>query len=68
MPIIRRRAVQKYPFDINWTDPWRHRFSGVLPAFRVRTYQLVRAATLQHVVGAEYPKARLFDVLNDPAR
>ncbi len=29
------------------------------PAFRVRTYQMVRAATLQHVVGAEYPKSRL---------
>lgn len=29
------------------------------PAFRIRTYQMVRAATLQHVVGAEYPKSRL---------
>lgn len=29
------------------------------PAFRIRTYQMVRASTLQHVVGAEYPKARL---------
>ena len=29
------------------------------PAFRVRTYQMVRAVTLQHVVGAEYPKQRL---------
>ena len=29
------------------------------PAFRVRTYQMVRAATIQHVVGAEYPKERL---------
>jgi amidase len=33
------------------------------PAFRIRTYQMVRLATLQHVVGAEYPKARLFDAL-----
>jgi acetamidase/formamidase len=31
------------------------------PAFRIRTYQMVRAATLQNVVGAEYPKNRLFD-------
>ena len=30
------------------------------PLFRIRTYQVVRAATLQHVVGAEYPKSRLF--------
>ena len=30
------------------------------PAFRVRVYQMVRASTLQHVVGAEYPKNRLF--------
>jgi hypothetical protein len=29
------------------------------PAFRIRTYQMVRAVTLQHVVGAEYPRARL---------
>ena len=29
------------------------------PAFRIRTYQMVRATTLQHVVGAEYPKSRL---------
>ena len=29
------------------------------PAFRVRTYQMVRAVTLQHVVGTEYPKHRL---------
>ena len=29
------------------------------PAFRIRTYQMVRAVTLQHVVGAEYPKHRL---------
>ena len=29
------------------------------PAFRIRTYQMVRAITLQHVVGAEYPKSRL---------
>lgn len=29
------------------------------PAFRIRTYQMVRAGTLQHVVGAEYPKSRL---------
>jgi acetamidase/formamidase len=29
------------------------------PAFRIRTYQMVRALTLQHVVGAEYPKSRL---------
>ena len=33
------------------------------PAFRVRTYQVVRLGTLQHVVGAEYPKSRLFDAL-----
>ncbi len=31
------------------------------PAFRIRTYQMVRAATLQNVMGAEYPKNRLFD-------
>ena len=31
------------------------------PAFRVRTYQLVRISTLQHVAGAEYPKERLFN-------
>jgi acetamidase/formamidase len=30
------------------------------PAFRIRTYQMVRALTIQHVVGAEYPKKRLF--------
>ncbi len=29
------------------------------PAFRVRTYQMVRAMTIEHVVGAEYPKERL---------
>ena len=29
------------------------------PAFRIRTYQMVRAVTIQHVVGAEYPKERL---------
>ena len=29
------------------------------PAFRIRTYQMVRAITIQHVVGAEYPKHRL---------
>lgn len=29
------------------------------PAFRIRTYQMVRALTIQHVVGAEYPKERL---------
>lgn len=33
------------------------------PAFRIRTYQMVRALTLQHVVGAEYPKERLFAAL-----
>ena len=33
------------------------------PAFRVRTYQMVRLGTLQHVAGAEYPKSRLFDAL-----
>jgi acetamidase/formamidase len=33
------------------------------PAFRIRTYQVVRALTLQHVVGAEYPKDRLFNAL-----
>ena len=30
------------------------------PEFRIRTYQMVRAVTLQHVAGAEYPKDRLF--------
>ena len=29
------------------------------PAFRIRTYQMVRAITIEHVVGAEYPKHRL---------
>ncbi len=29
------------------------------PEFRIRTYQMVRAVTIQHVVGAEYPKHRL---------
>ena len=38
------------------------------PAFRVRTYQMVRLATLQHVVGAEYPKSRLFDALKPAAK
>jgi len=33
------------------------------PAFRIRTYQVVRALTIQHVVGAEYPKDRLFNAL-----
>ena len=33
------------------------------PAFRVRVYQMVRASTLQHVVGAEYPKNRLFPAI-----
>jgi len=33
------------------------------PAFRIRTYQMVRAITLRNVVGAEYPKARLFDAM-----
>ena len=33
------------------------------PAFRIRTYQMVRLSTLQHVVGAEYPKSRLFNAL-----
>lgn len=33
------------------------------PAFRIRTYQMVRALTLQHVVGAEYPKERLFPAI-----
>ena len=37
------------------------------PAFRVRTYQLVRIATLQHVAGAEYPKDRLFNAV-EPAK
>ena len=36
------------------------------PAFRIRTYQMVRLGTLQHVVGAEYPKSRLFDALDKP--
>jgi len=38
------------------------------PAFRIRTYQMVRAITLRHVVGAEYPKARLFNALAKPSR
>jgi acetamidase/formamidase len=38
------------------------------PAFRVRTYQVVRAITLRHVVGAEYPKERLFNALAKPSR
>jgi hypothetical protein len=33
------------------------------PAFRIRTYQMVRLATLQHVAGAEYPKDRLFNAV-----
>ena len=33
------------------------------PAFRIRTYQMVRAVTIQHVVGAEYPKERLFPAI-----
>ena len=33
------------------------------PAFRIRTYQMVRLATLQHVAGAEYPKERLFNAV-----
>jgi hypothetical protein len=37
------------------------------PAFRIRTYQMVRAATLRNVVGAEYPKDRLFDALTPKA-
>lgn len=36
------------------------------PAFRIRTYQMVRAMTLQHVVGAEYPKQRLFNAFAPP--
>ena len=38
------------------------------PAFRIRTYQVVRAMTLRHVVGAEYPKDRLFDALGNGKR
>ena len=38
------------------------------PAFRIRTYQMVRLGTLQHVVGAEYPKSRLFDALKPVAK
>jgi len=38
------------------------------PAFRIRTYQMVRAITLRNVVGAEYPKSRLFDALESPRR
>jgi acetamidase/formamidase len=30
------------------------------PGFRIRVYQMVRALTLRFVVGAEYPKDRLF--------
>ena len=33
------------------------------PAFRIRVYQMVRASTIQPVVGAEYPKERLFPAL-----
>lgn len=33
------------------------------PAFRIRTYQMVRLGTLQHVAGAEYPKERLFNAV-----
>ena len=33
------------------------------PAFRIRTYQMVRLSTIQHVVGAEYPKERLFNAV-----
>lgn len=29
------------------------------PAFRILTYQMVRAITIHHVAGAEYPKERL---------
>lgn len=40
------------------------------PAFRIRTYQMVRLQTLEHVVGAEYPKERLFNAFRKrrPAR
>ena len=38
------------------------------PAFRIRTYQMVRLQTIQHVVGAEYPKSRLFDAINHPTK
>tara|TARA_B100001559_G_C16473386_1_gene610134 strand:- start:666 stop:1676 length:1011 start_codon:yes stop_codon:yes gene_type:complete len=38
------------------------------PAFRIRTYQMVRLQTIQHVVGAEYPKSRLFDAINSPTK
>ena len=34
------------------------------PAFRIRTYQMVRLATIQHVAGAEYPKERLFNAID----
>ena len=33
------------------------------PAFRIRVYQMVRAITIQPVVGAEYPKERLLPAL-----
>ena len=33
------------------------------PAFRIRTYQMVRISTIEHVVGAEYPKSRLFNAM-----
>ena len=38
------------------------------PAFRIRTYQMVRLQTIQHVVGAEYPKSRLFNAIDSPTK
>ena len=34
------------------------------PAFRIRTYQSGRLATIQHVAGAENPKERLFNAID----
>lgn len=45
-------------YDIKRKDSYL-RFSAD-PNFRVRVYQMVRAASLQHVAGAEYPKHSLF--------
>jgi len=38
------------------------------PAFRIRTYQMVRLGTLEHVAGAEYPKERLFNAVRPRPR
>ena len=38
------------------------------PAFRIRTYQMVRIASIEHVAGAEYPKERLFNAVKPKRR